>query len=293
MQGTDLAELVTIQVRLDATDEDRVSVTGPFLFLGAQDAGHLGMVLHELTTNARKYGALSTGGGRVSVSWELQTNAKRCLVLQWRESGGPKVRAPEARGFGMTLIEQTVRVRGGEASMHFAEDGLRCRIEWPVAEEPQAGISPATLRLGESSLLGAPATPSLRGKTVLIVEDEPLVAMDMQSTLDAAGCTVIGPVGTVREALKLVADSDCDAALVDVNLKGEPVDKLLRALQRKGVDYGFVTGYGAKVLSKTFQETVTLTKPFSGEQLLAVVEVLLYLRGAADVVPLKSKRGKS
>jgi CheY-like chemotaxis protein len=193
----------------------------------------------------------------------------------------------------MTLIEQTVRVHGGEASMHFAEDGLRCRIEWAVMEEQQTDVSPATLRFGESSLLPAPATPSLRGKSVLIVEDEPLVAMDMQSTLRAAGCTVIGPAGTVREARKLIGEHDCDAALVDVNLRGETIDKLLPALRRNDIPYGFVTGYGAKVLSQTFEETVTLTKPFSGEQLLAVVEVLLYLRGAADVVPLKTKRNKT
>jgi PAS domain S-box-containing protein len=293
MQGTDLKDLVMSQVRLGSTDEDRVSVSGPFLFLGSQDAGHLGMVLHELATNARKYGALSVAGGRVTVSWEVRTDPKRCLILLWAESGGPKVRAPETRGFGMTLIEQTVRVHGGEASMHFAEDGLRCRIEWAVMEEQQTDVSPATLRFGESSLLPAPATPSLRGKSVLIVEDEPLVAMDMQSTLRAAGCTVIGPAGTVREARKLIGEHDCDAALVDVNLRGETIDKLLPALRRNDIPYGFVTGYGAKVLSQTFEETVTLTKPFSGEQLLAVVEVLLYLRGAADVVPLKTKRNKT
>ena len=62
MRGTDLSELIASQVRLGSPDEDRVSINGPFLFLGAQEANHLGMVLHELTTNARKYGALSVDG---------------------------------------------------------------------------------------------------------------------------------------------------------------------------------------------------------------------------------------
>src|SRR6185503_20832116 len=130
MRGTELTELIASQVRLGSPDEDRVSINGPFLFLGPQEAGHLGMVLHELTTNARKYGALSTATGRVAVSWHLQTNAGRKLLLQWTESGGPRVRAPQSRGFGMTLIEQTVKVCGGEVSMHFAEDGLKCWIDW-------------------------------------------------------------------------------------------------------------------------------------------------------------------
>jgi CheY-like chemotaxis protein len=230
--------------------------------------------------------------GRLAVSWEVQTNGSRQLLLQWSESGGPKVRAPDSRGFGMTLIEQTVRVCGGEASMHFAEDGLKCRIDWPLAETPQEAVSTATQRFGDGSILPAAASPSLRGKRILIVEDEPLVAMDMQSMLNAAGCAVVGPAGTIEEAKRLLAGHDCDAALVDVNLKGQPIDALLSVLRQEGIPFAFVTGYGPKVLSKTFEETVTISKPFSAEQLLAVTEVLLYLRGAAgsDVVPLRARR---
>ena len=291
MRGGELAELVAAQVRLGSTDEDRVTINGPFLFLGAQEASHLGMVLHELATNARKYGALSSTSGRLAVTWEVQTAGSRKLLLQWKESGGPKVRAPETRGFGMTLIEQTVRVHGGEASMHFAEDGLTCRIDWPILEEAQEGVSSATLRFGEASIVPAPASPSLRGKRIMIVEDEPLVAMDMQSMLSAAGCQVIGPAGTMDEAKRLLAAGGCDAALVDVNLKGEPIDELLSVLRQEGVPFAFVTGYGPKVLSRTFQETVTISKPFSAEQLLAVTEVVLYLRGSGpDVVPLRKKK---
>jgi PAS domain S-box-containing protein len=291
MRGTELTELIASQVRLGAPDEDRVSINGPFLFLGAQEAGHLSMVLHELATNARKYGALSSASGRVVVSWEVQTNPSRRLLLQWTESGGPRVRAPESRGFGMTLIEQTVRVHSGEATMHFADGGLKCRIDWPLAEAPQVPVSTATLRFGDASMLPARATPSLPGKRILIVEDEPLVAMDIQSMLTTAGCTVAGPAGTLEEAKRLLAAEPCDAALIDVNLNGEPIDHLLPVLRQQGVPFAFVTGYGPKVLSKTFEETVTIGKPFTAEQLLAVIEVLLYIAGAgADVIPLRKKR---
>lgn len=290
MRGTELSDLVAAQVRLGSNDEDRVSASGPYLFLGAQESGHLGMVLHELATNARKYGALSVSGGRLAVTWEVRSKARRHLVLSWTESGGPKVRAPESRGFGMTLIEQTVRVHGGEASLHFAEDGLKCLIDWPLGEAPQEGVSTATLRFGEPMIVPAPASPSLRGKRVLVVEDEPMVAMDIESMLSSAGCKVVGPAGTIDEAKRLVAEEHCDAALVDVNLKGEPIDGLLTTLRQAGVPFAFVTGYGTKVLSQTFQETVSISKPFSPEQLLAVTEVLLYLRGAgSDVIPLRPR----
>ncbi len=289
MRGTELAELVGSQVRLGSNDEDRVSANGPFLFLGPQEAGHLGMVLHELATNARKYGALSVAGGRLAVTWEVRSNGNRKLLLAWTESGGPKVRVPEARGFGMTLIEQTVRVHGGEASLHFAEDGLKCLVDWPLGEAPQEGVSTATLRFAEPTIVPAPASPSLRGKRFLVVEDEPMVAMDIEAMLISAGCTVIGPAGTLNEAKHLLAEETCNAALVDVNLKGEPIDGLLAELRQEGVPFAFVTGYGTKVLSQTFQETVSISKPFSAEQLLAVTEVLLYLRGTgSDVIPLRS-----
>lgn len=291
MRGTELSELIASQVRLGSPDEDRVLIHGPFLFLSPQEANHLGMVLHELTTNARKYGALSVTGGRLAVSWEVRTNGGRRLLLQWSESNGPRVRAPDARGFGMTLIEQTVRVHGGEASMHFAEDGLKCRIDWPLAEAPQETVSTATMQFGDSSIVPTRESPSLTGKRILIVEDEPLVAMDMQSMLSAAGCVPLGPAGTLDDARRFLGAKPCDAALVDVNLKGEPIEGLLPLLREAGVPFAFVTGYGPKVLSKTFEETVTISKPFTAEQLLAVTEVLVYLRGAgSEVVPLRKKR---
>jgi two-component sensor histidine kinase/CheY-like chemotaxis protein len=291
MRGTELAELIASQARLGSPDEDRVSINGPFLFLSAQEAGHLGMVLHELTTNARKYGALSVPTGRLDVTWEVRSNGGRRLFLNWAESKGPKVRAPDARGFGMTLIEQTVRVHGGEASMHFAEDGLKCRIDWPLAEVPQEALSTATMRFSDASILPARVSPSLSGKRILIVEDEPLVAMDMQSMLRGAGCVPLGPAGSLEEARRILASEKCDAALVDVNLRGEPIEALLPLLRERDVPFAFVTGYGPKVLSKTFEETVTISKPFSAEQLLAVTEVLVYLRGAgSEVVPLKKKQ---
>ena len=150
MRGTDLAELIASQVRLGSPDEDRVSINGPFLFLGAQEADHLGMVLHELTTNARKYGAL-VGDGRTprgELGSAEQWRPQACCC-NGRKATGRKCARPTSRGFGMTLIEQTVRVHGGEASMHFAEDGLKCRIDWPLAEAPQETVSTATMQFGE------------------------------------------------------------------------------------------------------------------------------------------------
>jgi hypothetical protein len=95
---------------------------------------HLALVLHELATNARKHGALSVPYGRLSVTWQMRTNGCSSLLLSWKESNGPKVSAPSAHGFGRTLIEQTVRAHGGEASIEYRTDGLTCEIKLPLPE---------------------------------------------------------------------------------------------------------------------------------------------------------------
>jgi two-component sensor histidine kinase len=114
-----------------ASGDDRFDVNGPDVWVSPQFALALAMALHELGTNAVKYGALSNGSGRVEVVWSvLGRGSGRRLVLGWRESGGPPVKAPERRGFGSRLIERSLASDlGGEARMDFAPTGLVCTIE--------------------------------------------------------------------------------------------------------------------------------------------------------------------
>lgn len=291
MQGTDVTELVSEQVLLGVSNDDRISCSGPLLVLDAQQALHLALILHELTTNARKYGALSVPHGHLSVSWQMRTNGGRNLLLLWKESSGPKVTAPSERGFGSTLIEQTLRAHGGEASVHYNTDGVTWEIKLPITENtrPSIGTDAAAPKItsGPSVLQPQDNQPSLKGKRILLIEDEPLVSMDMESSLTAAGCKVIGPAGTIEDAKLLVEDADYDAALVDANLAGHPVDELAAVLTRKNCPFAFVTGYGREALPLGFREGVMLGKPFSQDQLLTIVEVLLYQ--TAGVVQLRQK----
>ena len=291
MQGTDVTELVSEQVLLGVSDDNRISCSGPLLVLDAQQALHLALVLHELATNARKYGALSVPNGRLSVSWQMRTNGGRNLLLLWKESSGPKVTAPSERGFGSTLIEQTLRAHGGEASVHYNTDGVTWEIKLPITENtrPSIGTDAAAPKItsGPSVLQPQGNQPSLKGKRILLIEDEPLVSMDMESSLTAAGCEIIGPAGTLEDAKLLVEDANYDAALVDANLAGYPVDELATALTQKNCPFAFVTGYGREALPSGFREAVMLGKPFSQDQLLTVVEMLFYR--TPTVVQLRQK----
>jgi CheY-like chemotaxis protein len=255
-------------------------------------AVHLALVLHELATNARKHGALSVPAGRLSINWKLQTNAERELFLEWKETGVPGVTAPTSRGFGTTLIERTLEANDGEASIHYEVDGVTCEVRLPLPEECQQDAPGIAASMQDShgiAVVREKVRSNLHGKRILLIEDEPLVAMEMEAGLTAAGCQVIGPAGSLKSAKRLIAEAVFDAALVDANLSGHPVDELAAALTKKAVPFAFATGYGRRALPAGFQQTAVLVKPFGREQLFSVLEEVL--SGArsqpSDVVPLR------
>jgi PAS domain S-box-containing protein len=112
----------------------RILIEGPArISLDANRASLLTMVLHELATNAVKYGALSNGAGRVAVTWEqLADRESPHLRLSWKESGGPPVAAPQRRGFGSHLIERALAGDPGETRLEFNPAGLQCSLEIPL-----------------------------------------------------------------------------------------------------------------------------------------------------------------
>lgn len=275
--GTELGALVRDQLLIDGSDGQRVTCSGPAVGLDPQTALHLALVLHELGTNARKYGALSVPGGRLHIDWQLRSGAERTLILHWQERDGPPVSAPETRGFGTSLIEKSLEAHGGQVHLCYAAHGLVCEILLPLPERarpawnlPDSGRPGG--RRGEAAALPA---NHIKGRRVLIVEDEPLIAMEMVASLEDAGCIVVGPASTREWALHLIDGGTCEAALVDANLAGEPVDDIAAALTRHGVPFSFVTGFGRSALPRSFREAPILAKPFTTAGLIATVRAVL------------------
>ncbi|MES2341863.1 MAG: HWE histidine kinase domain-containing protein [Pseudomonadota bacterium] len=112
----------------------RFDIQGPALRIAPRAAVALAMALHELATNAAKYGALSTEAGRVSLTWTLAARGgDSCLALDWRERGGPPVTPPTRKGFGSRLLLQGLSADlGAAAQLTYETDGLRCRIDAPL-----------------------------------------------------------------------------------------------------------------------------------------------------------------
>ena len=108
----------------------RFSVSGPDAILSANPALLLATAIHELATNAVKYGALSNETGAISVTWTIEGACDtRKLALAWRESGGPPVGAPERKGFGSTLIERALQQEQGHSCFDFRPEGVICQLE--------------------------------------------------------------------------------------------------------------------------------------------------------------------
>ncbi|PVM71927.1 histidine kinase [Caulobacter radicis] len=127
-EGADLLDVVDRLVALHG-GEGRFVLDGPSVRLSPRPALSLSMALHELATNAVKYGALSRQGGQVTISWSVDYSGVPRLSLRWRESGGPPVVAPTRRGFGSRLIERGLAQElSGEARIDFKPEGVECAI---------------------------------------------------------------------------------------------------------------------------------------------------------------------
>ena len=129
------------------------------------------------------------------------------------------------------------------------------------------------------------APPRLTGKCFLVVEDEPLVALDIVAGLKDGGAQVAGPVGTIKDALHVIDTKSFDAALLDGNVHGQPVDEIAAALTRRRVPFVFVTGYGPQGLPRAFATVAILSKPFTHNQLLDAAAALVDQR--SDVIRLR------
>ena len=115
----------------------------------------------------------------------------------------------------------------------------------------------------------------LEGKRILVVEDEPLVAMLLEEMLHDLGCQVVGPAYSLREGERLAAESELDAAILDVNLNGEMSDPIANALRVRGVPFTLATGYGKSAPMAADGEVPVLQKPYPAAKLEAVLREML------------------
>jgi two-component sensor histidine kinase len=119
---------ILLQVATQLAVEDRLHLSGPDVNVPSEHALNLSLTLHELCTNALKYGALSAPGGIVDLSWSVEESSPRRVHIQWKECGGPAVQAPSRTGFGTRLIEHSFARAVGTTKLNFKPAGVTCLI---------------------------------------------------------------------------------------------------------------------------------------------------------------------
>ncbi|MFO1081532.1 MAG: HWE histidine kinase domain-containing protein [Reyranellaceae bacterium] len=248
----------------------RVVTQGPDVVLLPATAQAVALALHELATNAAKYGALSTDGGTLRVAWRTLPDS---LVLDWVETGGPPTTEPARLGFGLTIVRSSIEAqfRGG-VRYEWHRSGLRCTLSIPaaqmVASRPEA--EPARPSPG-----AAERRPGLAGLRILVVEDELLVSMLIEEILAGFGAEVVGPHVRLADGLAAARGEGFDGALLDINLAGESADPIADLLLARGVPFVFITGYQRESLDRRYANVPVLQKPIDAAALESVLLALL------------------
>lgn len=278
-EGARFGELVQNAVApYQSEDGARIVMGGPDLKVMPKAAQTLTLALHELVTNAAKYGALSRETGQVVAKWILAEDGdERRLRFTWTEHGGPPVSGPPERsGFGSRLIERTLAYElGGVVSLDFAPDGLRAVLDLPMNRLRARRAWQQRSRVLDGAARGA-VPPSLTGKRILVAEDEEFVADETAVALRGAGCEVVGPMPTLEMALKAAVSEPLDAAVLDINLGGELIWPVALALEARGIPIVFATGYARTFPAPArFADAPWIEKPLLPQRLVAAVASLV------------------
>jgi len=261
--GADLGTLVAEEFA-PYRGGNKVELKGPNVSLSPATAQGIALALHELATNAAKHGALSSLKGKVSLTWQLQSDA---LTLHWVESGGPPIKTPSARSFGLKVIKASIEQQlGGQATFDWNPKGLRCDLSIALRDARESR-QPDAAHQANGGNGAAIELNKVDKPRVLVVEDEALVGIMIQECLTEFGFEIVGPVCTASDALAAAQDGNFDAAILDINLGDGMVYQVAEILARRQVPFVFVTGYDADSVDSRFREIPVLQKPVEREML--------------------------
>jgi light-regulated signal transduction histidine kinase (bacteriophytochrome) len=233
----DLTTLIEAEASLHrySAFPDRVTVQGPPVGLDDRTFGVMALVVHEMMTNAAKYGALSVPEGRLAVRWSVSESGD--CSIDWSEIDGPEVRLPTSAGFGSKLITTTIEHDlGGSVEIGYDRSGLQAHFVLPsdcLRPHVATQARPDAAR---------PSADLLAGLRVLLVEDQALIGLDTEDTLRQLGAASVILVPGTADARCAIAEQLPDCAILDFNLGHEtaehlnPIEQMfakLKALLRK------------------------------------------------------------
>lgn len=280
-----IARILRDEVSVQAQHEGQYLLDGPDVALSPKAAEILTLAVHELATNALKYGALSVPEGRIAVRWRtVEKKGISWLTLDWTEEGGPPPspasEQPRRRGFGSELIEDRIPYElGGSGQVILKPQGATCHLEFPLNEGASVLETGAPQRATVfGGALDMSGETDLTGYRILVVEDEYYIATDAAKALHGAGAEVLGPCRSEEAARGEISARRPDAVLLDINLGGGPSFKLAEALKDSGIPFVFVTGYDQGMIPTEFSGIERLEKPVQLRQIVGAISKLLTKR---------------
>ncbi len=261
------------------TQRHRFTIEGARVLLQPQAYSALALIIHELVTNCCKYGALSDSG-QVKVTLEHQPETG--LYFKWRESGGPAVQVPTRRGFGSVIIDRVLPFDlQGTALVHYLPEGLEADFFIPdqhIASVIDAAVSVAEMLASNMSMMiiAPPRARPLEGLTVLLVEDNLIVALESEVLLRALGANAVYTASTIHAASQILKAETLHFAVLDINLGGESSLEFALQIRDLKIPFIFASGYGENAdVGGLNQSVTTVSKPYGREELgVAIIKTL-------------------
>jgi light-regulated signal transduction histidine kinase (bacteriophytochrome)/ActR/RegA family two-component response regulator len=271
-EGVSIDRLLREELDAYTLEHLKVDLSGVNVMLTPKSALSLSLAVHELATNAAKFGAFSRPTGRVAVHWTRTEDGG--IDLCWTEMGGPPVALPTHAGFGTTLIERALAMEtGGRATLQYLKAGVVCQIFLPASSVLLGASAENGERPAEPLAIDLRPAAESKPYRVLVVEDAFLLVTLLQDLFEASGWQMVGPATRLVDALQLAQREEFDAALLDVNLDGTMSWKVAIALKERGIPFVFGTGYNVTaVLPDNLAGSVVIAKPYQLSELQQVIQ---------------------
>lgn len=269
-----LEALIGAEAAAFANRPSSIRAHGPAVLLNPAAYSTMALVVHELVTNSIKYGSLSAPKGEVQIEWHR--NNARDLVFTWEDVGGPPVKPPTRKGFGTTIIEKSVPYDlGGAAHARYDEDGAKFQFVIPARHvvEPKNHSAPRinlASRLHDSRGVHKTLPPPgvLINKTVLLVEDSLIIALDVEDIANRLGASEVLTYATVQGALDALDRGKPSVAILDINLGDMNSFPVADRLMELGVPFFFASGYGEQAqMPAEHRSRKVVQKPYTLENL--------------------------
>jgi light-regulated signal transduction histidine kinase (bacteriophytochrome) len=273
--GGSLSDLLQAELLPYRAGLHTLTLDGGGVTLDAQAHAVAALVIHELCTNAAKYGALSRSGGTLTVQWR-RTEEDDC-VIHWHETGGPAVGPIGRKGFGTALIERSIPYDlGGSSHLDYKPEGLVAEFRIPGRFLTWDIEAITEQRSERDQTPAAESQPLEAGLPVLLVEDQVLIAMDAEMMLADAGIENVVTASSSADALNRLKTFNPAIAILDINLGRDTSVPVAEELARRGIPFVFATGYDDRsIVPEEFLSVPVVRKPYDAGALVRALSDLM------------------